>query len=665
MPVQTRGAAKRPRDEGEVSEDEPAAKRPTPSPAPVVAPSTPFFRRVEPSFHERARSARKATPARSIRPIKAYSAIAPDRFRDEPATDASDVVPARAPEVTAQQDEPAVNEITPPTPTPEPQQSTVGWLWNSAKKLIPKLRSEDDDVPVATSPVLALTPAQPQPASDQADLRDPTLPPIDWANPPYFRSEPLDPRVQDRLESIRAARRIRNNPNQIDSHPLETFFKRHPLPTADNMPTEDDNTFNTVQVPGSNKRKLTDEPEPRTPSNSFQPPSVEDEDEEDAQGMSVATPSKQPQTPAPLFQRTGAPLKSAMWTGTKAKRTVGFDESTIRGPQTEPPKKRVKVYKDLGPAGHYTGFHFRDPADYKNKTVAQDPLFTPKSRTVDLDDDTPFYSSNPKFHQPNSFGLTLEDLEADPEDITPEIEAAIARAEAADAAKKLAKAQEEAARAAEAARLAEAAVTAPPPPSAPRPSHAELPSPIKPVEAPPKPHQTAQEQIEQQRKLLTKYKPKNSSGLARVEPARSRSSSPPRASQEDVPALVRDGDISDEPPSPTPPSGNLTGDIGSDLPRDLDNTTRGDDGMTDYEREHQYDEWARNLDWPEPQTYVEAGLCSAYIDELIRKKWTEEDDRITAKFWGEEFADVERLMEEARGRGQVLELVYGEDAEMV
>lgn len=83
--------------------------------------------------------------------------------------------------------------------------------------------------------------------------------------------------------------------------------------------------------------------------------------------------------------------------------------------------------------------------------------------------------------------------------------------------------------------------------------------------------------------------------------------------------------------------------------------------MTDYEREHQYDEWAANLDWPEPQTYVEAGIASSYIDDLVRKNWTERDSQESREFWNREFdAGLEAARKaEAEGR----ELVWITDPE--
>ncbi|KAK5195492.1 hypothetical protein LTR99_002014 [Exophiala xenobiotica] len=210
----------------------------------------------------------------------------------------------------------------------------------------------------------------------------------------------------------------------------------------------------------------------------------------------------------------------------------------------------------------------------------------------------------------------------------------------------------------------------PPQPSTPRMSHAELPG-----AAPATPSSntqnesamgdTAESRLEKARSDAQKYKPARSSRLSLSDLAESRSSSPPgedstfRESQIEVSMTppIRATTHVDTPtqitlsPTPTPVARR----------RELDNTVIGEDGMTDYGREHQYDEWAANLDWPEPQTYVEAGIASQYIDDLVRKNWTERDSRESREFWNREFdAGLEAARKaEAEGR----ELVWITDPE--
>jgi hypothetical protein len=92
---------------------------------------------------------------------------------------------------------------------------------------------------------------------------------------------------------------------------------------------------------------------------------------------------------------------------------------------------------------------------------------------------------------------------------------------------------------------------------------------------------------------------------------------------------------------------------------DLDNTVVGEDGMTEYQREHQHDEWAMNLDWPEAQTYEEAGVVSPYIAELVRKNWRQKDTVESIAFWEWEFDEGIKAANEARAQGK--ELVWVTD----
>jgi hypothetical protein len=614
MPVQTRRASKRARDDSDVSEEERAAKRP----------STPFFRRTEPSFHERARSARKATPNRPLRPLKSYSEHPPARFRAAVASDLPELKP------TGEEVQARGEASAPTTPVRQAQeQSTIGWLWNSAKRIITGAPFEENAP--ATEP-------QPRRTNPQEEALIP---------PPFPR---LETPPQDYYRFLRAP------PATADDYNWQKRAKRWDF--AAKAIREDNPPFSTIKLPGSNKRKITEEAEEpeqlnTPPQNSFQTPYVEDDDENEPTEVtqSIKTPEPKQRQPGPT------PLKSALRTGTKSKMNVDFDESTINS-----------KWRDYGPAGHYTGTTFLDPSDLKNKNKF------PNSHDDDDSDEEVFISKNPKFHQPNTFGVDDEDIEYG--DLSEEEQAAL-----------------------DAQKLAAQTTT----PKAPRPAHAELPKPftapedrVAPGDTPPghidaggrlfKPAagSSLERMVQQQREKANKYKPKNSSGLARVEPARSRSSSPPRKdstttatadADTDVPALS-DGEGSDEPTSPTPPpSQPQLGDIGANITAaqagtetqaaqtgELDNTLAGPDGMTDYERSHQYDSWAQNLDWPAPQTYVEAGLCSAFIDDLLRKKWTKEDERITREWWGNEFQDVENAMVEAKSKGQRLELVWG-DAE--
>ena len=89
--------------------------------------------------------------------------------------------------------------------------------------------------------------------------------------------------------------------------------------------------------------------------------------------------------------------------------------------------------------------------------------------------------------------------------------------------------------------------------------------------------------------------------------------------------------------------GCTSGDMTKMIPRDI--YGKG-------EQMREAEEWAAGLNWPKPVTYVEAGLCSDYMDNLIRSRWTEEDDRMAHEFWDPEFDDVSRMMDAAKAQGK-------------
>ena len=168
MPVSTRGSVKRSRDESDASGDERAAKRP----------STPFFRRTEPSFHERARSARKATPQRVLGPIQPYTAGAAPRFRDANPQNLPQLMPTS--DGGEEKARPPQSNVTQPTTQsqPQPQQSAVGWLWNSAKKLLPGYRDQPAH-PAARASESMQHSANPSPSDEQSPLNQlENLPPL-------------------------------------------------------------------------------------------------------------------------------------------------------------------------------------------------------------------------------------------------------------------------------------------------------------------------------------------------------------------------------------------------------------------------------------------------------------------------------------------------------
>jgi len=77
--------------------------------------------------------------------------------------------------------------------------------------------------------------------------------------------------------------------------------------------------------------------------------------------------------------------------------------------------------------------------------------------------------------------------------------------------------------------------------------------------------------------------------------------------------------------------------------------------MTDYQREHQYDEWAMNLDWPNASTYEEAGTATSYITKLVNSHWKERDTEDSKDFWDREFREGLKAAKEAKAKGLTLQ----------
>lgn len=88
---------------------------------------------------------------------------------------------------------------------------------------------------------------------------------------------------------------------------------------------------------------------------------------------------------------------------------------------------------------------------------------------------------------------------------------------------------------------------------------------------------------------------------------------------------------------------------------DLDNVTAGEDGMTDYQREHQYDDWAKDIfDKVAVQTYEESAIASSYIADLVRKNWTKKDSDDSIAYWDKEFEEGIKATREAHAHGRQL-----------
>lgn len=486
------------------------------------------------------------------------------------------------------------------------------------------------------------TPIQ-EPAEPQSPTPSPRTPEPESPTP---QPEILDSRIFTREHFKR--RRMAN-----------TIAGREQLAAMRNNNNEADSQFNPVETSGTSKRKLASVngaiPPPRRGGFGIDD-SYLDQDQEVEGLEDTQLQNGQPSTPANRMEPQ-TPLRSALRPNGFG--TLGRSAKSVRiSSQTS-----VKhVYGTYGRSGQYHGSMFSDPSEKSDKSEKSDSSLssisarevsgmhspttienTQNNKTPKFRLDTSVFDPNddswrPSLANPSPGHFRVPDLDEymDDEDTV---------------------------------TLDQETEDVPPQPSTPRMSHAELPG-----AAPATPSstsqndsgmgETAESRLEKARSDAQKYKPARSSRLSLTEQARSRSSSPPgedstfRESQIEVSTTppIRDRTHADTPtqttlsPTPTPVAR-----------KPLDNTVVGEDGMTDYEREHQYDEWAANLDWLEPQTYVEAGIASSYIDDLVRKNWTERDSQESREFWNREFdAGLEAARKaEAEGR----ELVWITDPE--
>jgi hypothetical protein len=213
------------------------------------------------------------------------------------------------------------------------------------------------------------------------------------------------------------------------------------------------------------------------------------------------------------------------------------------------------------------------------------------------------------------------------------------------------------------------------PPSTPRMSHAELPQTAgseqgatsRRGEGPPT-IETQESRLSKARSDAQKYKPAKSSRLSLTEKARSRSSSPPGLDD----STWNESQIeTGTPDALRPRRGNGQLDESTLLSatparapsrEDLDDEVVGEDNMTDYQREHQYDEWATKLFESIPaQTYTESGVVSSYVEILLQKTWVERDTRESIEFWNREFEEGLKAARDATAQGRELQWITDPD----
>lgn len=448
------------------------------------------------------------------------------------------------------------------------------------------------------------------------------------------------------------------NSESLDSHLYNRdYFKRRryakTIAGREQMATERNDTeagevdFNPVETAGTNKRKLAsvEDETPRPPTRRF---GIDDNDL-DAETEDDGAEEAQPSTPG---NRSIAqtPLRSAMRQNGGLFGTVGRSAKSVRINLNHTVKH---VYGSYGYSGEYHGSMFSEPSDATESTISDvKNMHSPATLRNTKDNETPKFRLNqdvvdpndefwrPSLANPAPGHFRVPDLDEYDDEEGDENATEVESHREQD--------------------------QVPPPPSTPRMSHAELPSQASASTGPADSasmNDSAEIRLNKARSEAQKYKPARSSRLSLSEHARSRSASPPESEGDVRQSTPTSGGSRRAQLSDTPSQDTSTQQAKPLGREELDTTVVGEDGMTDYQREHQYDAWADGLSWPEPQTYEEAGIASNYIADLVRKNWTERDTRESIEFWDREFEEGLQAAREAAAEGR--ELVWVTDPQEI
>ncbi|EXJ88622.1 hypothetical protein A1O1_05552 [Capronia coronata CBS 617.96] len=531
----------------------------------------------------------------------------------------------------------------PETPTPAPTSNTQvqqGSLFGSVRKLFGFFKSTPG----------AETPRQQERGSpseetngnieqEAVESNGPNTPPSQHSEPdsPTPDPEPLDNHLYNReyFKRRRFAKTIAGR--EMTEHP-------------DSEAGEAD--FNPVGTTGTNKRKLAsvDGEIPGPAAGGF---GIDDnylDVEAEVDGIEEALPS----TPRDR-SIAQTPLRSAMRQNGSLFGTLGRSVKSVR---IDPNTSVKHVYGQYGYSGEYHGSMFSDPSEASESTISAfdvSSIHSPATLRNTKDNETPKFRLDQDIVDPNDEFWRPSLANPSPGHFrVPDLDEYDDEEEGEDTNEPEQNREQD---------------QVPPPPSTPRMSHAELPGQASSSTGNTDStsiHDSAEIRLNKARSDAQKYKPARSSLLSLSEHARSRSSSPPESERDFTQSRLE---------TSTPAASSLknasTPDTSSrDTPAqpakrpgrdELDDTVVGDDGMTEYQREHQYDEWADGLSWPEPQTYEQAGIASDYIADLVRKTWTERDVRESIEFWDREFEEGLKAAREAAVQGR--ELVWVTDPE--
>lgn len=636
---ETQTPRKRPLEDNDDEELERALKRPNTEPRPPRPQygSTPLF-------GDRNRSA--LTPSRFVRnrphprkPLPRFNPLEAEAQRVRESLP-KPVEAAPAPEASITES---------PTSTPK-KEWFVGRVFGSLKKKI--FGSGGEETPTPQEPATPTPAAPPAPALHE--------------NP--FEAAPINPR-----RAAQTTRLARITSQQKQAETAKRSDMQATVEDAMDSPAQEEHDLQTTEVSGSRKRKLdtaTDDRQPKKlmlnadengkPTGSY---GLTDEDLEysDDDNEEEERPSQTPPSTAKITQSqnmtqkndVSQPFQSEQSAILKTPGTLGLDNfepsfstrgkalrSAMKANPNNTSKKvafssqleHYRVFGNMGPAGEYRGdlFHRKDPKtpeehDFANTSPMS--LDTPSTTTpAHIDKQRTYNNTHSNFRANrldaanNATGAWAKTQEKTPviTNKSGHFEVPFVDDDSSEQGSPASGEPEEQT----------------PVPSAPKISHASLPD--------------TDERLDKARQEAQRYAPNRRSRLSNVEPVeRSRSTSPAPMT-----AATADLDDAEEMRKAQQWAANI------EWPEP---TTYENADEETKEKMREAEEWAKSIKWPEPQTYVEAGLVSPYIDQLLRERWTKEDDRLTHQFWSKEFTDVDRMMNAAKAAGKTLELVYEED----
>lgn len=424
------------------------------------------------------------------------------------------------------------------------------------------------------------------------------------------------------------------------------------------MEQDDAPDFNPAHTPGSNKRKLSSVnghiPGPKRGGFGIDDTYLDVDNHVEGIGESSLADT-QPATPV-ATRPPATPLRSALRQNANAL-NIGRSAKSVR--INSAPNSVKHVYGQYGPAGDYRGSTFADISSQATDSPSSLPWSVKDMHSPDTirntANNTPFrldfsikdpndaaWRPSPANPRPGQFRLPDFDDEDDE---------------------------------GSSMSLDQVQGDVPPQPSTPRMSHAELPQPTPLSEISGFTghtdssiiNDTQEIRLNKARSDAQKYKPAKSSRLSLSEQARSRSSSPPASDPDFGESQITAGTLGEQASRTHAPQDSTHKSTSAAKPltrEELDKTDIGEDGMTDYERAHQYDAWAEELfNEVVPQTYVEAGVVSANVHNLMRKTWTGRDTREAIEFWDKEFEDGLKAAKEAKAQGR--ELVWVTDPDEI